>query len=54
MGSSGEISERSALVKTTKVLALEMECGCAASWVAQREGGCSYSKIRIKMVFESK
>ena len=52
--SSGKTPARSALVMTTRVLTLKTECGCVASRVARRGGGCSYSKIRIKMVFESK
>jgi len=54
MESSGKTLARSALVTTTKVLALKTECGCTASRVARRRESCSYLNIRIKMVFESK
>jgi len=54
MESSGETPVGSTLVRTTTVLALETECGSAENWVAQHRGGCSYSKIRIKTVFERK
>ena len=54
MEPSGEILARSALIRTTKVLALETERGCTASWWHDTGGGRNYSKIRIKMIFESK
>jgi len=54
MESSGKTLAMFASVRTTKVLALETECGCTASRVARCGGSCSYSKTRIKMVFESK
>lgn len=48
MVSSGERLARSALVRTTKVLALETTCDCAASWVARRGGGYNFGILESR------